>query len=100
MSVTGTVARTAVVLAVTGGPMALKVRTLRQAIPVVVLGLVLSIALFGLREERGRKEGHFPICANLMRELEVVFVCIGVVRRVGGRCFSNAGCTDPAIVAG
>jgi len=51
MSVTGTVTRTAIVLAVTGGLVALKVRTLRQAIPVVVLGLVLSIALFGRRDQ-------------------------------------------------
>jgi len=37
------------VLVVTGGLAALKVRTLRQAITVVVLGLFLSIALFGRR---------------------------------------------------
>ncbi len=47
MRVTGVVARAALVLAVTGGLAALKVRTLRQAIPVVVLGLMLSIVLFG-----------------------------------------------------
>jgi len=51
MSVTGMVAKTAVVLAVTGGLMALKARTLRQAILVVVFGLVLSIALFGRRNQ-------------------------------------------------
>jgi len=49
--VTGTVVRAAIVLAVTGGLAALKVRTPRQAIPVVVLGLVLSIALFGRRDQ-------------------------------------------------
>ena len=38
-----------VVLAVTGGLIALKARTLRQVIPVVVLGLVLSVALFSRR---------------------------------------------------
>jgi len=49
MSVTGTVVRAAIVLAVTGGLTALKVRTPRRVIPVVVLGLFLSIVLFGRR---------------------------------------------------
>lgn len=48
---TGTVVRAAIVLVVTGGLTALKVRTLREAITVVVLGLFLSIALFGRRDQ-------------------------------------------------
>ncbi len=54
----GTISRAAIVLLVTGGLVILKVRTIKQAIPVVVLGLVLSIVLFG----RGRTEkpGRWP----------------------------------------
>jgi MFS superfamily sulfate permease-like transporter len=36
---------------VTAGLVVFKVRNIKQAIPVVVLGLVLSIALFGRRDQ-------------------------------------------------
>jgi choline-glycine betaine transporter len=47
----GTIVRAAIVLLVTAGLMVLRVRTIKQAIPVVVLGLFLSIALFGRRDQ-------------------------------------------------
>jgi MFS superfamily sulfate permease-like transporter len=47
----GTIIRAAIVLLVTAGLVVFKVRNIKQAIPVVVLGLVLSIALFGRRDQ-------------------------------------------------
>ncbi len=45
----GTFIRAAIVLLATVGLMVLRARTIKQAIPVVVLGLVLSIVLLGQR---------------------------------------------------